>query len=85
MDGGRELVARGNSRSTYVQVLQGDLATWDSWHTIRKANPLVNVSPEFRRKLLEERDAARADTRLKARFLSYRLNIPTADESALCW
>ena len=78
-----ELVERGNSRSTYVQVLQGDLATWDSWHTIRRANPLVNVSPEFRKKLLEERDAARADTRLKARFLSYRLNIPTGDESTM--
>ena len=31
--------------------------------------------------LLEERDAARSDSRLKARFLSYRLNIPTQDES----
>ena len=36
---------------------------------------------EFRKQLLEERDAARGDPRLKARFLSYRLNVPTADES----
>ena len=28
-------------------------------------------------------DAARRDTRLKARFLSYRLNVPTDDESAM--
>ena len=33
--------------------------------------------------MLEERDAARADSRLKARFLSYRLNQPSADESAV--
>ena len=35
---------------------------------------------ESRKTLLEERDAARRDARLKARFLSYRLNVPTADE-----
>ena len=33
--------------------------------------------------ILEERDAAKADTRLKARFLSYRLNVPSHDESEL--
>ena len=36
--------------------------------------------PESRKTLLEERDAARRDSRLKARFLSYRLNCPTEDE-----
>lgn len=41
----------------------------------------MEVSAEFRRKLLDERDKARRDTRLKARFLSYRLNVPTGDES----
>ena len=44
---------------------------------------LTAISPEFRRKLREERDEARRDTRLKARFLSYRLNLPTADESTV--
>ncbi len=78
-----ELIADGSHGSTYVQALQGDPETWDSWHTIRKANPLVEVSPEFRRKLLEERDAARNDSRLKARFLSYRLNVPTGDSSTM--
>ena len=39
------------------------------------------MSATFRRKLLEERDQARSDPRLKARFLSYRLNIPSQDES----
>ena len=55
----------------------------DQWSEIRKANPLTAVSPEFQRKLLEERDQARGDSRLKARFMSYRLNIPSADESAI--
>ena len=52
--------------STFVKVLQGDRETWDNWQTIRKANPLTAISPEFRAKLLEERDAARKDSRLKA-------------------
>ena len=36
---------------------------------------------ESRKVLLDERDAARKDSRLRARFMSYRLNIPTGDES----
>ena len=75
------LIADGSRGSTYVQSLQGDGKTWDSWHTIRKANPLVSISAKFRRKLLEERDDARRDSRLRARFLSYRLNVPSGDES----
>ena len=78
-----DLIAAGSGGSAYVQALQGDQATWDSWHTIRKANPLANISAELRSKLLEERDKARADSRLKGRFLSYRLNLPTADESTM--
>ena len=76
-----DLIAKGSHHSTYVQAIQGDRETWDQWQTIRKANPLTAISPEFRKQLLEERDAARDDLRLKARFLSYRLNVPTADES----
>ena len=76
-----DLIDGGSHGSTYVQALQGDRSTWDSWQTIRKANPLMAVYPESRAKLLEERDAGRLDSRLRARFLSYRLNIPTADES----
>ena len=78
-----ELVAAGTGGSTYVQKLAGQAETWDSWATIRKANPLKAKYPESRAVLLEERDAARRDSRLKARFLSYRLNIPTQDESAV--
>ena len=76
-----ELVNAGSQGSTYVQALKGDPETWDSWHTIRKTNPLKAKYADSRAVLLEERDAARGDSRLKARFLSYRLNIPTADEA----
>ena len=76
-----DLVQGGSHGSVYVQLRQGDRGTWDRWSTIRKANPLVEIDAGFRKKLLEERDDAREDTRLKARFMSYRLNIPTADES----
>ena len=78
-----QLVRSGSRGSTFVQALQGDPKTWDEWPTIRKANPLTAISPEFRKKLLEERDDAREDTRLKARFCSYRLNVPSGDESTM--
>ena len=78
-----ELIEDGSHGSTYVQALQGDRERWDTWPEIRRVNPLTAISPAFRKKLLEERDAARRDTRLQARFLSYRLNCPSADESQL--
>ena len=77
-----DLVAGGSGKSTYVQSLTGDPEKWDYWPEIRRCNPLTSISPKFRKKLLEERDEARRDSRLKARFLSYRLNAPTADESS---
>ncbi len=76
-----DLVADGSEDRTHVTLFKGDLETWDKWSTIRKANPLSGVDAGFRRQLLLERDKARGDTRLKARFLSYRLNIPSEDES----
>jgi YD repeat-containing protein len=78
-----ELVERGSHGSTYVQKLVGDPEKWDRWSEIKRCNPLVAISPEFRKKLKEERDEARKDSRLKARFLSYRLNCPTQDESTV--
>ncbi|MYD85302.1 MAG: hypothetical protein F4Y14_03465 [Acidobacteria bacterium] len=76
-----DLVNGGSKGSTFVMLRQGDRKRWDRWPVIQQANPLTRISPEFRRRLLAERDAAREDTRLKAQFLSYRLNLPTADES----
>ena len=65
-----DLVKDGTHGSVYVQSLKGNPERWDRWPEIRRCNPLVSVSADFRRKLLEERDAARRDSRLKARFLS---------------
>ena len=78
-----DLVNGGTRGSTYVMKYQGDPETWDQWPTIQKANPLMARFPDSRKKLLARRDEARADTRLKARFLSYRLNVPTGDESTV--
>ena len=78
-----DLVTSGSNGSTYVQALQGDPEKWDRWPEIRRCNPLTAVSASFRAKLLDERDKARADTRLKARFMSFRLNVPTADEAEM--
>ena len=76
-----DLIEGGTVGSIYVQSLRGDPEKWDSWPEIRRCNPLSSYR-ELREKLLEERDQARRDSRLKARFLSYRLNLPSADESA---
>ncbi len=73
-----DLVEKGSHGTTHVTNYQGDRGTWDNWHTIRKANPL-SCFPELRRKLLQRRDEAREDSRLKAKFLTWRLNLPTAD------
>ena len=76
-----DLIADGSTGSTYVQRLQGDAEKWDSWAEIKRCNPLTAISPEFRKRLRVERDAARLESRLKARFLSFRLNRPSGDES----
>lgn len=78
-----DIIDDGTHGDTFVQALRGDPERWDSWPEIRRCNPLTAVDAKFRRKLLSERDAARADTRLKARFLSYRLNVPAGDEATM--
>ena len=78
-----DLVSDGSRGTRYVQALQGDPARWRDWREICRVNPLTAISPEFCAKLAEERDEARRDSRLKARFLSYRLNVPTADEASM--
>ena len=78
-----DLIEGGSHGSTYVQALRGQPKRWEQWTEIKRCNPLTAVSGDFRKKLLEERDAARKDSRLKARFLSYRLNLPSADESEM--
>ena len=78
-----ELVNDGSYGSTYVQALTGDRTKWDYWPEIRRCNPLTAISQVFCRKLREERDAAHRDSRLRARFLSYRMNVPSGDESTM--
>ncbi len=78
-----ELIADGSRGSVHVQCLQGRRDRWDSWAEVMRVNPLAKVSADFRDRLREERAEARRDGRLKARFLSYRLNVPTADESTV--
>ena len=74
------MVAKGNSGSTHVTALQGSRKGWDSWPVIKKSNPLLWTYPASRRGLLEERDEARSDPRLRASFLRYRLNVLAQDE-----
>ena len=76
-----DLIADGSVGTTYVQALQGNAEVWEKWSEIRRCNPLTTISADFRKRLLVERDAARVDSRLKARFLSFRLNRPSGDES----
>ena len=51
-----DLIQDGSGGSTYIQAIRGDLAKWDSWPEIRRCNPLVEISAQFRKTLLEERD-----------------------------
>ena len=55
-----DMIADGARGTTYVQALRGDPERWDQWPEIRRVNPLTAISADFRRKLLEERDKARA-------------------------
>ena len=68
-----DLVAAGSARGVHVTALQGDRETWDAWSTIRRANPLMARYSASRAVLLDERDKARRDDRLRAAFLSYRV------------
>ena len=78
-----DLIADGSNGTTYVQRLQGDAEKWSTWAEIKRCNPLTAISPEFRKRLRVERDAARVDSRLRGRFLSFRLNRPSGDESTV--
>lgn len=79
----RELVEAGPKPGVHVQLLQGRADRWDSLPEIRRCNPLSTIDRRFWNKLKRERAEARNDSRLKARFLSYRLNLPSADEATL--
>ena len=77
------LVEAGTAGSTCVQLLQGRPDRWDSWREVVRVNPLARKHKELADVLREERDAARRDSRLKAAYMSMRLNVPTGDESTM--
>ena len=76
-----ELVEAGTGGKTYVQALEGDPEKWDDWPEVRRVNPVTRLKEavEFRAELKEEIEKATRDGRLKARFLSYRMNVPSSD------
>ena len=75
------LVENGTAGSTWVGLLQGRADRWNHWREILRVNPLARHHPEFAAVLREERDAALADSRLAGAFKSFRLNLPSGDES----
>ncbi|MCY4385404.1 MAG: terminase large subunit [Nitrospinae bacterium] len=78
-------LATGVNHAPHVHAvcLQGDPERWDQWPEILRVNPLAKHFPELREKLKIERAEARHDPRLKARFLSYRLNLPSEDQNRI--
>ena len=80
-----DLLSAGSSRSVHVTLFQGssDPDEWHKWPNIKRCNPLMIHFPESRSVLLEERDRARLDPRLRSRFMSYRLNVATKDETGV--
>ena len=78
-----DLVERGTTGTTFVELLQGRRERWQQWREVLRVNPLARTHPEMAAKLREELEEAKRDSRLKARWLSYRLNIPSQDESTM--
>ena len=65
----------GSGPGTHVTVLSApDDEPWDSWHTIRRVNPLVMHNASLRGTILRERDDARRDPSQRPAFEAYRLN-----------
>ena len=78
-----ELATSKSGKGRVVKCLQGDRDKWSSWREVARVNPLTRIAPEFRKQLRAELKAAVSDSRLRARFMSYRLNLPSADEATM--
>ena len=82
-----DLLDAGSTDGTYVQVhaapqwQDGSVPGWNTWPVIRAAHPLVGHNKHLRPKIKAELAAAAASDDARARFLSYRLNVPTAAAS----
>ena len=69
------LLDGGSGPGTHVTVLSApDGVPWDTWSTIRKANPLAMSNASLRKTILRERDDARRDPSQRRVFEAYRLN-----------
>ena len=75
------LVEGGTRGSTWVGLLQGRLDRWTHWRELLRVNRLARGHTDFADVLREELTEARADSRLAASFKSFRLNLPSSDES----
>ena len=78
-----DMIARGTTDTTHVWSLVGDRDKWDDWNEIKRCNPTLSRFPDSRRVLKSERAEGRKDTRLQARFLCFRLNLPASDEAEM--
>ena len=76
----RDLIAAGCQPGVYVQTLTGNPDKWDQWREVLRVNPVAKVNTILRSALRRELDEAKRDTRAKARFKSFRINIPSADD-----
>ena len=76
-----DLVKRGSSTSRFVTSLAADPKRWDALSEVKRVNPLIWRYPESRKVLLDEFEEAKRNEAAKARFLSFRLNVPTRLET----
>ena len=76
-----DLVKGGSSATRFVTSLAADPKRWDQLSEVKRVNPLIWKFPESRKVLLDEFEEAKRDEPSKARFMSFRLNIPTRLET----
>ena len=76
-----ELIEHGSHGATYVQVLKARKKKWDQISEVRRVNPLKWWDPISRAVLLDDLKQAKKSERLKARFCSLQLNVPTHDST----
>ena len=70
-----DMIAGGSIDDTHVTRFMGDRKRWDQWGEIRRCNPLAAIDARFRRKLLQERDAARRDQVTQVRASPPQLDV----------
>ena len=65
--------------SEFRMLIQGERERWDDWKHILSVNPLAKVCPELRLALKDELAKAHRSPEARARFMSYRLNLPSPE------